>query len=87
VDDADRPQFDAEDGFLVSKKLLIHDRDPLFTAGFRDTLAAAGVQSVRLPARSPSPCTSKTTIIQQCGRIAPQRLRRPAGSPSRAKVL
>ena len=45
---------DAEDGFLVGKKFLIHDRDPLFTAEFRQTLAAAGVESVRLPARSPN---------------------------------
>ena len=45
---------DAEDGFLSGKKYLIHDRDPLFTAEFRDTLAAAGVESVRLPARSPN---------------------------------
>ncbi len=45
---------DAEDGFLVGKKYLIHDRDPLFTAEFRETLAAAGVESVRLPARSPN---------------------------------
>ena len=43
---------DVEDGFLVGKKFLIHDRDPLFTTEFRETLAAAGVESVRLPARS-----------------------------------
>lgn len=45
---------DAEDGFLVGKRFLIHDRDPLFTAEFRSTLAAAGVESLRLPARSPN---------------------------------
>ena len=45
---------DAEDGFLVGKRLLIHDRDPLFTAEFRETLVAAGVRVVRLPARSPN---------------------------------
>ena len=45
---------DAEDDFLVGKRFLIHDRDPLFTAEFRETLAAAGVESVRLPARSPN---------------------------------
>ena len=43
---------DADDGFLVGKRFLIHDRDPLFTAEFRETLAAAGVERVRLPARS-----------------------------------
>jgi transposase InsO family protein len=32
---------------------LIHDRDPLFTVvAFRETLAAVGVQVVRLPPRS-----------------------------------
>ncbi len=45
---------DSEDGFVVGKKFLIQDRDPLFTKEFRETLAAAGVESVRLPARSPN---------------------------------
>ncbi len=45
---------DDVDGFLVGKKHLIHDRDPLFTREFRETLAAAGVRTVRLPARSPN---------------------------------
>jgi putative transposase len=45
---------DAADGFLMGKRYLIHDRDPLFTEAFRETLAAAGVQVVRLPPRSPN---------------------------------
>jgi putative transposase len=45
---------DASDGFLTGKRFLIHDRDPLFTVPFRETLAAAGVQVVRLPPRSPN---------------------------------
>jgi putative transposase len=45
---------DAFDGFLIGKRYLIHDRDPLFTKAFLDTLGAAGVKSVRLPARSPN---------------------------------
>jgi putative transposase len=45
---------DAADGFLMGKGYLIHDRDPLFTVAFRETLAAAGVQVVRLPPRSPN---------------------------------
>ena len=45
---------DAEDGFLVDKRFLIQDRDPLFTGEFRETLAAAGGESLRLPARSPN---------------------------------
>ena len=45
---------DVEDGFLAGKKYLIHDRDPLFTAEFRETLAAAEIESLRLPALSPN---------------------------------
>ena len=45
---------DANDGFLTGKRYLIHDRDPLFTTAFRETLATAGVQVVRLPPRSPN---------------------------------
>ena len=49
-----RNATDAEDGFLRGRRFLIHDRDPLFTDAVRDTLAAAGVPPVRLPARSPN---------------------------------
>ena len=49
-----RNATDAEDGFLRGRRFLIHDRDPLFTDAVRDTLAAAGVTPVRLPARSPN---------------------------------
>jgi len=45
---------DANDGFLAGKRFLIHDRDPLFTVAFRETLAATGVKTVRLPPRSPN---------------------------------
>jgi hypothetical protein len=36
------------------KPFLIHDRDPRFTLAFRETLAAADVQVVRLPPLSPN---------------------------------
>ena len=39
---------------MTGKRFLIHDRDPLFTVAFRETLAAAGAQVVRLPPRSPN---------------------------------
>jgi putative transposase len=42
------------DGFLTAKRFLIRDRDPRFTMAFRETLAAADVQVVRLPPRSPN---------------------------------
>ena len=45
---------DAENGFLKGKRILIHDRDPLFTKKFDETLRAAGVRSLRLPRRSPN---------------------------------
>jgi transposase InsO family protein len=45
---------DAVDGILTGKRYLIHDRDPLFTAEFLSMLADAGVQSVKLPPRSPN---------------------------------
>ena len=45
---------DAVDGILTGKRYLIHDCDPLFTAEFLDMLAHAGVQSVKLPPRSPN---------------------------------
>jgi putative transposase len=45
---------DASDGCLTGKRFVIHDRDPPFTLAFRETLAAAGVQAIRLPPRSPN---------------------------------
>jgi putative transposase len=44
---------DAEDGFLVATRYLIHDLGPLFTAEFRQILRHDGVKSVKLPAQSP----------------------------------
>jgi transposase InsO family protein len=45
---------DAEDGFLKGKRVLIHDRDPLFTKKFRQTLKAAGVRCLKMPKQSPN---------------------------------
>ena len=45
---------DLDDGFLRDSRYLIHDRDPLFTKAFEVTLESAGVEPVRLPARSPN---------------------------------
>ena len=36
------------------KRILIHDRDPLFTKKFRQTLRAAGVRALKLPKQSPN---------------------------------
>ena len=45
---------DVVDGLLAGKRYLIHDRDPLFTEEFLSILKAAGVESVKLPPRSPN---------------------------------
>src|SRR3982750_2369576 len=49
-----RKVTDAVDGILLGKRYLIHDRDPLFTAEFLSLLAGVGVESVKLPPRSPN---------------------------------
>jgi putative transposase len=45
---------DGFDGFFTGCRFLIHDRDPLFTAGFKRILRREGIKSVRLPKRSPN---------------------------------
>ena len=45
---------DAAEGSLIGKRYLIHDRDPLFTAEFLNTIQASGIESVKVPARSPN---------------------------------
>ena len=45
---------DAEDGFLNGKRVLIHDRDPLFTEKFRTTLGSVGVRCLKMPKQSPN---------------------------------
>ena len=49
-----RELTNCEDGFLNSKRYLIMDRDTKFCQVFRDILNAEGIESVRLPARSPN---------------------------------
>ena len=44
---------DTDDEFLRGKKYLLMDRDTKFSEAFRSTLEQAGVQTVRLPPRSP----------------------------------
>jgi len=49
-----RELSDPVDGLLLGKRYLIHDRDPLFTAEFRNMLSEVGIESVKLPPRSPN---------------------------------
>lgn len=45
---------DPFDGFLTGKRYVLMDRDTNFSSTFRSALEEAGVQSVRLPPRSPN---------------------------------
>lgn len=45
---------DGEDGFLLRSRYLLHDRDPLFTRAFQETLESSGVRPVKIPSRSPN---------------------------------
>ncbi len=51
---AARNLTDCDAGFLSGTRHLIHDRDPLFTEGFRRILKQSDVTTVKLPARSPN---------------------------------
>jgi len=45
---------DEVDGFFKGKRYLIHDRDPLYTQEFLNMLAEMGIESMKLPPRSPN---------------------------------
>ena len=49
-----RNLVDAVDGFLVGKRYLLMDRDPLYTGAFRRIFEGSGVKIMRLSARSPN---------------------------------
>jgi len=54
MDQIGRNLTDSVDGILDGKRYLIHDRDPLFTGEFLETIASVGIESVKLPPRSPN---------------------------------
>jgi len=54
MDQMARNLLDVTDGFLLGKRYLLLDRDPLYTADFREALERSGIEVVRLPARSPN---------------------------------
>lgn len=66
-----RDLTDSMDGILNGKRYLIHDRDPLFTGEFLDTIASVGVESVKLPPRSPELDRLHGAIRSQHQRILP----------------
>ena len=45
---------DEVEGFFKGKRYLIHDRDPLYTGEFLSMLEEQGIESVKLPPRSPN---------------------------------
>ena len=45
---------DAAEGFLIGKRYLIHDRDPLFTEEFSKIIQVNSIKSVKLPPSSPN---------------------------------
>ena len=49
-----RNLVDVFDGFLLGKRCVLTDRDPLYTKGFREILKNRGVKVLRLPAKSPN---------------------------------
>lgn len=48
------PLVDPIDGFLLGRRYLIHDRDPLYERSWETLLRSAGIQDIRLPPRSPN---------------------------------
>jgi len=85
-----RQLTDAEDGFLNGKRVLIHDRDPLFTKKFRRTLSAAGVRCLKMPKQEevpPHPQRRRRAVPQDAEAVAePERLRRVVGADDQAGV-
>jgi transposase InsO family protein len=49
-----RNLLDEKEGFLIGKRYLLLDRDPLYTTDFRSALERADVEVMRLPPRSPN---------------------------------
>jgi transposase InsO family protein len=49
-----RRAVDEIDATLLTIRFVLHDRDSKFCASFQDTLRSAGIQPLRLPARSPN---------------------------------
>jgi hypothetical protein len=54
------------EGFLSGYRYLIHDRASVFGEEFRMILQAGGVESVRLPARSPNLNAFAERFVRRC---------------------
>jgi transposase InsO family protein len=81
-------------GFLREKRSLIHDRNPLFTRGFRELLQSAGVTSVWMPPRSPNlnafaerfVLSIESERIQTAATVYPHQDSRMCGRASRCRA-
>src|SRR5580692_3738548 len=65
---------DAEQGILTGKRYLIHDHDPLFTAEFLKMIADTGVESAKLPPRSPNLNTHAERFVRSIKESCLERL-------------
>jgi putative transposase len=68
------------------KTLLIHDRDPLFTAEFLKMIANAGVESVKLPPRSPNLNAYAERFVRSIKEFCLEQLIRFGESSSRTAI-
>jgi hypothetical protein len=48
----------------MGKRYLVHDRDPLFSAELLKIIEARGIESVKLPPRSPNLKCPRRTVCQ-----------------------
>ena len=64
-----RNPTDVSEGILTGKRYLLHDRDPLFTKEFLNMLAGVGVESVKLPPRSPNRKLTPSACPQHQGML------------------
>ena len=87
-----RNPTDPHDGFLRDAQYMILDRDPLYTAAFRNLLRDSGVTLVRLPARSPNLNAFAERFVgtvraECCARRAARRSAPPGRHPSVCRPL
>jgi len=74
MDQIGRNLTDSMDGILNGKRYLIHDRDPLFTSAFLETIASVGVKSVKLPPRSPNLNAYAERFVRSIKESCPDRM-------------
>jgi hypothetical protein len=61
--------LDAVDGFLTGKRYLIHDRDRLYTKEFLSIVASCGIETVKLPPRSPNRMPKRNALFARLKKV------------------